>query len=154
MWTKLNLYSLKRLLIVFYFYFKIPAIILHEFVNILLKSIIDNAATATTYSCLQSSEDATIDVAPSKLRQSVDNSIRSSSLLLFDGDSISYRINMSVLQYENLEGSYQSTEVAQLDNFELTHLIPTAIKRSRNFYRIGITDVRHAIMNDSSAVVC
>lgn len=95
----------------------------------------------TTYSCAQSQEDTTLDEAPSKFRQIVEDSVRSSLLLLFDGDSISYRINMTVFKEDPDQADGRSTEVAQLDNFELTPLIPTAIQRSRNFYRIGITDV-------------
>lgn len=57
-----------------------------------------------------------------------------------EDDIISYRINMTVFKEDDAQPG-QTTAIAQLDNFVLAPLVPAAIRRSRNFYRIGITDV-------------
>lgn len=119
---------------------------LNEFLTILTAAIVHDAIPAASFACDQSS-DATVEAAPTKLRGSVEDAVRNSPMLLLDpielGAGISFRINMTVIAEDpELADGQGATTVAQLDNIAgLTALVPTGIRRSRSFYRIGITDV-------------
>lgn len=117
--------------------------VLTSFMPILITIIESKSISTKLINCDETPPPVALDsnsvLALNKFRVAIQDAIDSSSILMMNKQSVTINLNMSVYK-EDAELSGELVNIATLDNFQVTPIDQHVIKRTRKYYRIGITE--------------